>query len=96
VDKHLELYILKSADELITVSQPVAEKLNKLHRRSNIHVITNGFDPETTKVSQVKLTNKFVAKTTPAKVATYSQVKKVSIFFTSFIIYLNISCIISI
>lgn len=45
-EKRLELKTLSSANVLVTVSQPLADKLIELHRRETIYSITNGFDPE--------------------------------------------------
>lgn len=59
VDKRLELKTLAAADALVTVSQPWADKLSKLHGNKITHTITNGFDPETTGSPLAKLTPKF-------------------------------------
>lgn len=46
IEKRLEVRTLATADALVTVSKPLAEKLKELHVRNDIYVITNGFDPE--------------------------------------------------
>jgi glycosyltransferase involved in cell wall biosynthesis len=45
-DRRLELTTLDLADALVTVSEPLAEKLQALHPHQSVHVITNGFDPD--------------------------------------------------
>ena len=45
VDKWLECRTLGSADALVTVSQPWADRLKELHPAQTIRVIPNGFDP---------------------------------------------------
>lgn len=55
--KSLERKILKNADHLVTVSQPLAENLKKVHPNKPITVITNGFDPKEKVFCD--LTNKF-------------------------------------
>jgi hypothetical protein len=45
VDLRLERKTLGSADALVTVSQPWAERLGALHPAKRVHIITNGFDP---------------------------------------------------
>lgn len=58
LERKLELDTLSKANFLTIVSEPLAEKLKKLHRNSNIDVIPNGFDPE--KVNKgYPLTKKF-------------------------------------
>jgi glycosyltransferase involved in cell wall biosynthesis len=46
VERRLELKTLHEADAIVTVSQPLAETLCKLHKNENIYSIPNGFDPE--------------------------------------------------
>lgn len=46
IERRLEIKTLSRADALITVSQPLAEKLKGLHKLKNIYTITNGFDPD--------------------------------------------------
>ena len=58
-DRRLENKNLSAADVLVTVSQPWAEKLVKHYRGKAVHTITNGFDPENSDLSTIKLTNKF-------------------------------------
>lgn len=43
--RNMELQVLKSATEVVTVSQSWAEDFKKIHPRA-LHVINNGFDPE--------------------------------------------------
>jgi glycosyltransferase involved in cell wall biosynthesis len=45
-DRKLEIKTLKNASAITTVSQPLAEKLSVLHKRKNVFVIKNGFDPD--------------------------------------------------
>lgn len=45
-ERRLEVKILDTADELVTVSQPWARDLASFHNRETIHYVTNGFDPE--------------------------------------------------
>lgn len=45
-EKQLEQRTLSNADALVTVSTPLAEKLEKLHNDKSIYAITNGFDPD--------------------------------------------------
>lgn len=58
-DTRLERRTLSTADALVTVSQPWAEKLMALHKGKPAYVITNAFDP--TKINQppATVTNKF-------------------------------------
>jgi len=59
IEKQLELTTLRVADALVVVSSPAAEQLRKLHKREDIYVITNGFDPERLSEEQISLTSKF-------------------------------------
>lgn len=59
IDRRLELKTLSTADTLVTVSQPCAEKLRTLHKEKLIYLITNGFDPEKLNDPPAKLTPKF-------------------------------------
>lgn len=45
-ERKLEKKILTNADALITVSDPLVEKLKNLHPEKTIYCIPNGFDPE--------------------------------------------------
>jgi len=45
-ERRLELRTLSPATILTTVSQPLAEKMQELHKNKKIVVIPNGFDPE--------------------------------------------------
>jgi len=59
VDRNLELRTLISADALVTVSKPWAEKLARLHGRDAVYTITNGFDPEMLSEGETELTSRF-------------------------------------
>lgn len=59
IDKRLELKTLSSADVLVTISHPWAEKLRKLHKGKTIGMITSGFDPAEVNAPPAKLTAKF-------------------------------------
>jgi hypothetical protein len=59
IEKRLELATLKYADALVVISSPAAEQLRKLHKREDIYVITNGFDPERLNERETALTSKF-------------------------------------
>lgn len=56
-DTRLEYRILKYANALITVSEPLAEKLRQRYPQIPVKTITNGFDPDTR--IQVPLIKKF-------------------------------------
>ncbi len=58
-DRRLELKTLSSADDMVTVSQPWADKLSLLHKGKTTYAITNGFDPETVNIPPANLTAKF-------------------------------------
>mgnify|MGYP001120887334 CR=1 FL=1 len=58
-EKRLERKTLATADALVTVSQPWAEKLKELHREKSVYTITNGFDPDKMNTRHVDLTSKF-------------------------------------
>ena len=58
-ERKLEIKALLSADILVTVSQPMAEKLQELHTKKEIYVITHGFDPKRVNDPPAKLTDKF-------------------------------------
>lgn len=45
MEKLLEIKVIKKAKMLVTVSEPLAEKLRKLHHKP-VEVITNGFDED--------------------------------------------------
>jgi len=59
LERGLELETLKHANALVVVSSPAAEQLKKLHRREDVYVITNGFDPERLNEEETALTSKF-------------------------------------
>lgn len=58
-EQHLELCTLKTAQAMVTVSPLWAEDLRKLHKRDEVHSITNGFDPELLQEDKNNLTSKF-------------------------------------
>ena len=58
-ERRLELDTLKYADALVTVALPAAEQLRKMHKREDIYVITNGFDPERLNEEKIDLTSRF-------------------------------------
>lgn len=57
-DRRLELKTLSNASILTTVSQPLAENLQKLHKNKKVIAIPNGFDPEQTNPG-IPLSTKF-------------------------------------
>jgi glycosyltransferase involved in cell wall biosynthesis len=59
IDRRLELKTLSVADALVTVSRPLAQRLHNLHQGKKVHVITNGFDPETASNLPTNPTDKF-------------------------------------
>jgi glycosyltransferase involved in cell wall biosynthesis len=59
IEQKLEIKILSIADGIITVSQPLVNKLAKLHVGKKIYTLTNGFDPEKINEPVAKLTEKF-------------------------------------
>jgi len=58
-ERRLELKTLQPADALVTVSQPLVEELQMLHKEKATYAITNGFDPDKMSPGQVDLTSKF-------------------------------------
>ncbi len=58
VERRLELKTLNSANALVTVSAPLAQLLQELHREKTIYSITNGFDPDSVSANP-KLTSEF-------------------------------------
>lgn len=56
-ERKLEVKTLSSADALVTVSEPLAEKLCDLHNRKDVFAIPNGFDPD--EYQKVELTKEF-------------------------------------
>ena len=58
-DRRLELKTLSAVDALVTISQPLAEKLRELHKGKTVYVITNGFDPAEVNEPPANLTAKF-------------------------------------
>jgi len=59
VDRRLELKTLSSADALVAISQPAAEKLGTLHKGKQVYAITNGFDPAEINSPPANLAAKF-------------------------------------
>ncbi|MGA8849134.1 MAG: hypothetical protein WB564_04825 [Dehalococcoidia bacterium] len=59
LDRRLELRTLSTADALVTVSQPRAEKLKELHKGKTVYAITHGFDPAEVNEPPANLTAKF-------------------------------------
>ena len=59
IDRRLELKTLIDVDALVTVSQPWADKLSRLHGGKATYTITNGFDPAETGSSTEELATKF-------------------------------------
>lgn len=57
IERRLELKTLQSAEALVTVSEPWADKLKRLHNHSHVYAITNGFDPDDYKI--LPLTKEF-------------------------------------
>lgn len=58
-EKQFEIKTLLPADVLVTVSQPLAEKLKELHKKKEIYTITNGFDPKDLNYPSYSLAKKF-------------------------------------
>jgi len=56
-ESRLEISTLNNADAITTVSEPLAQKLRRLHH-TPVYVITNGFDPEILNTS-IPMTKKF-------------------------------------
>ncbi len=49
IDQFLERKVMKSADAVLTVSRPIADKFSKLRVKGlerKLHVVTNGYDPD--------------------------------------------------
>jgi hypothetical protein len=59
LDTRLEAKTLSTADALVIVSEPWAEKLRMLHKGKPVYVITNGFDPAEVNEPPANLTAKF-------------------------------------
>ena len=59
IDRRLEVRTLYTADALLTVSQPWAERLSTIHKRRPVYAITHGFYPEEVNSPPAKLTAKF-------------------------------------
>jgi len=58
-ERKLEKKTLVSADALITVSEPLAEKLRNLHKKKAVYTILNGFSLEKINDPPVNLDNEF-------------------------------------
>lgn len=59
IERRLEKKTLSQADALVTVSQPLADKLKELHKEQAVYAITNGFDPDEMNTLPKNLTPKF-------------------------------------
>ncbi len=59
LDCRLERKTLRSADALVTVAEPLVEKLKTLHKGKQVYSVPNGFDPE-----EVNPGRKLIAKFT--------------------------------
>ncbi len=58
IDRRLEKRTLRPTDALVTVAEPLVEKLQTLHRGKTVYSIPNGFDPEEVNPGR-RLTSKF-------------------------------------
>ncbi|MCL5318524.1 MAG: glycosyltransferase [Thaumarchaeota archaeon] len=58
LDRRLEKKTLRAADALVTVAEPLVEKLKTLHKEKQVYSVPNGFDPEEVNPGR-KLTAKF-------------------------------------
>ncbi len=58
-ERHLEMKTLSYADALVTVSRPLADTLESLHRGKDVQCITNGFDPDDFRKVTSVLSKKF-------------------------------------
>jgi glycosyltransferase involved in cell wall biosynthesis len=58
IERRLELKTIAMADALVTVSKPLANELNHLHRGKPVHYIHSGFDPEELVEFKAQLTKK--------------------------------------
>ena len=56
-EKRLELKTLRDADALVSVSEPLANKLASLHKGKQVFAVPNGFDPDD--IGSAPLTKKF-------------------------------------
>lgn len=65
-ERRLELRTLDKASALVTVSEPLADDLSRLHTHKPVYVITNGFDPEDACFDPPELTDKFTVTYTGA------------------------------
>jgi len=59
MDRRLEIGTLSTADALVTVSRPWAERLGTLHGGKRVHIITHGFDTEEVNEPPARLTARF-------------------------------------
>jgi hypothetical protein len=64
MNEKLERETLATADVLTTVSRPLAEKLERIHGRREVHTITNGFDPNDMPSGTVELDERFTVNYT--------------------------------
>jgi len=59
LDTRLEQKTMARVDALVTISEPLAEKLRTLHKEKAVYAITHGFDLEEVNSPPAKLTDKF-------------------------------------
>lgn len=59
LDRRLELKTLSTADALVTISHPWAEKLTALHKGKPVYMVTHGFEPAEVNTPPANLTTKF-------------------------------------
>jgi glycosyltransferase involved in cell wall biosynthesis len=80
IERRLEINTLKLADALVTVSEPLAQKLRTLHKGKPIYSIPNGYDPD--EVETRPLTREFTITYTghiyKGKMNPYSLFKAIS------------------
>ena len=58
-DKRLEVKTLTTADLLVTASEPMADKIRKIHRDKKVYAIPLGYNPNDINVPPQRLTDKF-------------------------------------
>lgn len=63
IERTLECNTLRKASALVTVSEPLVEKLQKIHNESEVYCITNTFDPEEVRVEDHKPKKFFITYT---------------------------------
>lgn len=79
-ERRLEVKTIRSASLLVTVATALAQRLQELHKVKEIHVVTNGFDPETTNFTPATLTKKFTICYTGQ---VYPHKQNVALFFSA-------------